>query len=166
MKHPLHTTMLSVTFAIVGLTAASSPAQAQPALPAAPARLWPAIDLDGGVLWRTDGDRFGQWVRLGLGGSVIHDRGFVALTTALAYTSQERWAYGLIAHLVRIESGLGFSGGFNVRGTDRSVGIHAGPSLSVLHIEGQVRFDDAGSKAALLFVRLPIGVLGYALLKP
>lgn len=152
-------------FAIVGLAAAPSRVQAQPSLPAAPARLWPAVDLDGGLLWRTHGDRFGQWARLGLGGSLIHDRGFVALTAAVAYTSSERWACGLIGHLVRFESGLGFSGGFNVRSTDSSVGIHAGPSLSVLHIEGQIRFDDARSKAALLFVRLPIGVLGYALLK-
>jgi hypothetical protein len=82
----------------------------------------------------------------------------VGITATASYVPWQPFAFGVAAAIAHVQTGLGFGAGAHV--TNHGVwGVHAGPSVSVLHLEGQIQFDDPTTKALVLFVRIPVGLI-------
>jgi hypothetical protein len=132
-----------------------------------PWRVGVALDLDAGGRYvaappASRGLTF--FYRAGLGALWMNESGLLSATATASRTptAPRCWAFGLQAETVRIGSGLGFSLG-GTMSTSRVVGFHAGPSLSLFHLEGQVHLEDAPVWAAALYVRLPVGFIARVL---
>ena len=50
--------------------------------------------------------------------------------------------------------------------TEKKVGIHAGPNISLFHLEGQLFFAEPTTWAVALYVRVPVGLIARVLWEP
>ena len=134
-------------------------------LPSGPKHPWLALDVEGGgaLLPRTVDWTF--LVRGGAGLSLI-DRYYVRNFTLQAMTlGRGRQTIGLGAEINAIQSGLGASAAAMIS-LDGKFGAAAGFSLSLLHLEAQVYATEPVTAVVALTIRVPLGLIGYALWGP
>jgi hypothetical protein len=151
MRAPVLASVLG--FALFG----AAPAFAQIPLPVGH-RIGPAVDLEIGGGRATAGHGWGVLAGVGLGVFSLTQSRVVGVTATASYVPWQPFAFGLAGAFAHVETGLGFGAGAHVT-THAVWGVHAGPSLSLLHLEGQIQFDDRTTKALVLFLRLPVGLI-------
>lgn len=125
----------------------------------------PAIDADLGARYvgpNPSGKGTKLFYRGGLGVFWLNREQLVSTTATVARTPASQWTFGMQGEVVRTTRGTGLSAGANWS-TSRVVGLHAGPSFSVLHLEGQVFFEEKPVWAVALYLRIPVGVIGRVL---
>jgi hypothetical protein len=141
------------------------PARAQTLLmPSTTGKVGFAVDADAGG-GRATGHGWGFYGGLGLGVYQVTDARYVGLTATASYVPWQPFAFGVAAAIAHVQTGLGFGAGGHVT-THGVWGVHGGPSVSVLHLEGQIQFDDATTKAIVLFLRIPVGLIVKMLSAP
>lgn len=134
--------------------AAASPGDA----PGARRFFGPAVDVDLGASRASGGHGWGFFARGGAGLFVLDDLRYASVTASYSHAEWQPGAVGLAANYVRIASGLGFTAGAHY--STRSVfGLQAGGSFSLLHLEGQLELGGARTKALVIHLRVPVGLL-------
>jgi hypothetical protein len=121
------------------------------------------VDVGGG---RASGHGWGFLTGVGLGIYEISDVRYASFTATASYAPWQPFAFGGAVALAHLQTGLGIGAGAHVT-THGVWGLHAGPSLSLLHLEGQLQFEGREMiKALVLFVRVPVGLIVRTLSAP
>lgn len=149
----------------VGVVAASGTARAQGPPRARPVE-WIAVDVEAGAAHRSGaGDHWVPAVRAGVGPALIGERGFGSLTATVGYNPRPALTFGLVAEAIHFSHALGFSVASSCD-VDGIWGLAAGPSFALLRLQGQLYFDDPRTKAVVVTLRIPLGLIAYALRGP
>ncbi len=125
------------------------------------AHWWFTLDVDfaGGGTFRPKSGLYEQRLRIGPN-YVAHYR-FWSLGATAETFNFSRFAFGLQADLVDIDSGWGAYAGPTVS-TGGKFGVTVGLGWSIFHVESQVLFEDRTNVALFGLLRLPIGHILYA----
>ena len=157
--------LVSSLFLVASILLLAPMAHAQFEVPPGPLRMWPAVDIDGGVAYASGGTGWTYFGRAQAGLHLVNRHKVAALTGGFEMLGSAHKAFALRADFASITNGFGAGAGVTLS-THANPGFGLGVSWSVVRLEGMFVFGDHSVRALIASLRLPLGLVAYRLWGP